>query len=98
MMNRYLYKAQLSHDSPLFCQLSKTKFGYKARARGLSYPRLENWYLRPLARGIVPDLACVGTHCLSTGGTSDAAHAGVPDHLFLRHSHWSSVSAKDGYV
>ena len=29
MMNRYLDKAQLSHDSPLFCQFSKTKFGYK---------------------------------------------------------------------
>ena len=35
MMNRCLDKAQLSHDSPLFCQLSKTKFGYKARARVL---------------------------------------------------------------
>ena len=33
MMNRYLDKAQLSHDSPLFCQLSKTKYGYRARVR-----------------------------------------------------------------
>ena len=32
LMNRYLEKAQLSHDSPLFCQLSKTIYGYKARA------------------------------------------------------------------
>ena len=42
MMNRCLDKAQLSHDSPLFCQLSKTKYGYKARARSLSYSRLSN--------------------------------------------------------
>ena len=34
MMNRYLDKAQLSQDSPFFCQLFKTKFGSKARAKG----------------------------------------------------------------
>ena len=41
MMNRYLDRAGLSCDSPLFCQLSKTKCGYKlfkvkrVSARGL---------------------------------------------------------------
>ena len=29
LMSRYLDRAKLSDDSPLFCQLSKTKFGYK---------------------------------------------------------------------
>ena len=40
MMNRYLDKAHLSQDSPLLCQLFRTKFSYKARARGFSYIRL----------------------------------------------------------
>ena len=39
VMNQYLDKAQLGQDSPLFCQLFGTKFGYKARARGFSYIR-----------------------------------------------------------
>ena len=34
MMNRYLDRAGLSCDSPLFCQLSKTKCGYKLRSKG----------------------------------------------------------------
>ena len=55
MMNRYLDKAQLSHDSPLFCHLSKTKLGYKARARGLSYTRLRELVFEAF-RGIVPEL------------------------------------------
>ena len=40
LMRRYLDRAKLSDDSPLFCQLSKTKFGYKPRSKGLSYTRL----------------------------------------------------------
>ena len=36
MMNLYVDEAHLSHDSPLFRQLSNTKYGYKARARGLT--------------------------------------------------------------
>ena len=32
MVNRYLERAGLSCDSPLFCQLSKTKCGYKPRS------------------------------------------------------------------
>ena len=40
IMSRYLEKAELCFASPLFCQLSKTKFGYKKRAKGLSCTRL----------------------------------------------------------
>jgi len=60
-LNRYLDKAQLSHDSPLFCQLTRTKYGYKARAKGLSYTRLRELVIEAF-RGIVPDLARIGTH------------------------------------
>ena len=34
IMSRYFEKAELSFASPLFCQLPKTKFGYKSRAKG----------------------------------------------------------------
>jgi len=97
MMNRYLDKARLSHDSPLFCQLSKTKYGYKARARGLSCTRLRELVIGAF-RGIVTDLSRIGTHCLKSGGATAAANASGPDCLFLRLGRWSSVSAKDGYV
>ena len=40
MMNRYLDRAGISCDSPLFCQLSKTKWGYKLISKSLSYSRL----------------------------------------------------------
>ena len=76
MMNRYLDKAQLIHDS---------------------HTRLRELVIEAF-RGIVPDLARVGTHSLRSGGATAAANAGVPDRLFLRHGRWSSVSAKDGYV
>ena len=33
-----------------------------------------------------------------SGGVTAAAYASVPVRLFLRHSRWSSVFAKDGYV
>ena len=45
MMNRYLERAGLSCDSPLFCQLSKTKCGYKPRFKDLSYSRLRELVL-----------------------------------------------------
>ena len=82
MMNRYLDKARLSHDSPLFCQLSKTKYGYKARARGLSYTRLRELVIEAF-RGIVPDISRIGTHSLRSGGATAAANTGVPDRLFF---------------
>ena len=67
----------------------------KARARGLSYTRLRELVIESF-RGIVPDLARIGTHSLRSGGAIAAANAGVPDRLFLRHGRWSSFSAKDG--
>ena len=42
---RYLDKAKISFDNPLFCQLSKTKFGYKSGNKGLSYTRLRELVL-----------------------------------------------------
>ena len=37
-----LDRAGLSCDSPLFCQLSKTKYGYKPRSKGLSCSRFRS--------------------------------------------------------
>ena len=92
MVNGYLDKAQLSHDSLLFCRLStsKTKYGYKARTRGLSYTRLRELVIEAF-EGIVPDLALIRTHSLRSGGATAVANV-------CRHGRWSSVSAKDGYV
>jgi len=42
MMNRHFDRAGLSCDSPLFCQLSKSKCGYKPSSKGLSYSRLRS--------------------------------------------------------
>ena len=98
MMDRYLdyYKAQPSHDSPLFCQLYQTKFGYKAIDRGFSYIRIKLVF--EAFRGIAPDLAHVGTQNLRSGGATAAGNAGVLVRLFLRHGRWSSVPARAGYV
>ena len=97
MMNRYLDRAGLSSDSPLFCQISKTKCGYKPRCKGLSYSRLRELVLEAF-KDIVPDISAIGTHSLRSGGATAAANAGVPDRLFKRHGRWASESAKDGYV
>ena len=97
MMIRYLDRAGLSCDSPLFCQLSKTKSGYKPRSKGLSYSRLRELVLEAF-KDIVPDISAIGTHSLRSGGATAAANAGVPDRLFKRHGRWASESAKDGYV
>ena len=35
-------------------------------------------------------------HSFIAGGAPAAANAGAPDHLFKRHEHWRSESAKDG--
>ena len=97
MMNRYIDRAGLSCDSPLFCQLSKTKCGYKLRSKGLSYSTLRELVLEAL-KVIVPDISAIGAHSLRSGGATAAANAGVPDRHFKRHSGWVSESAKDGYV
>ena len=97
MMNRYLDRAGLPCDSPLFCQLSKTKSGYKPRSKGLSYSGLRELVLEAF-NDIVSDISAIGTHSLRSGGATAAANAGVSDRLFKRHGRWASESAKDGYV
>ena len=82
-MNRYLDRARLSCDSPLFCQLSKTECGYKPRSKGLSYFRLRELVLEAFI-DIVPDISAIGTHSLRSGEATAAADAGVPDRLFNR--------------
>jgi len=67
MMSRYLGRAGLSCDSPLFCQLSKTKCGYKPKSKGLSNSRLRELMLEAF-KDIVPDISAIGTHSLRTGG------------------------------
>ena len=95
LMSRYLDRAKLSDDSPLFCQLSKTKFGYKPRSKGLSYTRLREFVLEAF-KDIVPDISAIGTQSLRSGGATAAANTSIPDRLFKRHGRWSSDSAKDG--
>ena len=97
MMNRYLDRAGLSCDSPLFCQLSKTKCGYKPGSNGLSYSRSRELVLE-VFKDIVPDISAIGTHNHRSGGATAAANAGAPDRLFKRHGRWASESVKDGYA
>ena len=97
MGNCYLDRAGLSCDSPLFCQLSKTKCGYKPRSKGLSYSRLRELVLEAF-KDIVPVISAIGTHSLRSGGATAATNAGVPDRLFKRHDRWASESATEGRV
>ena len=89
MINRYLDRAGLSYDSPLFFQLSKTKCGYKPRSKGLSYSRLRELVLEAF-KDIVPDIPAIGAHSLRSGGATAAANAGAPDRLFKPHGRWAS--------
>ena len=75
-----------------------TKEGERLRkSGGLSYSRLRELLLEKISQlGMDPQL--FGMHSLRAGGAMAAANAGVPDHLFKRHSRWRSRSAKDGYV
>ena len=44
------------------------------------------------------DPSAIGMHGMPAGGAIAAAGAGVADHIFKRHGHWRSESAKDGYM
>ena len=44
------------------------------------------------------DPSVLGMHSLWAGGATAAVRASVAHHLFKRHGHWRSQSAKDGYV
>jgi len=83
-MNRYLDRARLSCDSSLFCQLSKTKCGYKPRSKGLRYSRLQELVLETF-KDIVPHISAIDTHNLRSGGASESAKDGyVQDYLSAR--------------
>ena len=97
MMSRYLGIAGLSCDSPLFCQLSQTKCGYKPKSKGLSYSRLRELVLEAF-KDIVLYISAIGTYSLRSGGATAAANAGAPKRLLKRHGRWASESTKDGYV
>ena len=60
--------------SPLLCHSCKTKCGYKARVRGLSYTRLRELLFASF-RGIVPEIWRIGTHSLKRSGVAAAANA-----------------------
>jgi len=55
LISHYLDRVKLSYDSPLFCQLSKTKFGYKPRLKCVSYTRLRELVLEAF-KDITPDI------------------------------------------
>ena len=97
VMSRYLERGKLAHVSHLFCQLSKTKYGYKPRTKGLSYTRLRELVLEAF-KDIVPDISVISAHSLRSGVTTAAANAGIPDCPFKRHGRRYSDSAKNGYV
>ena len=100
IMNRSLERTGLSCDSPLFCQLSKTKYSYncyKPRSKGLSYSRLRELVLQAF-KDVLPGISAIGTHSLRSGWATAAANACVPDRLFKHHGCWASESAKDEYV
>ena len=61
LMNRYLERAKLALVSPLFCQLSKTKYDYNPRFKGLSYTRLRE-LVSEAFKDIVTDISVIGTH------------------------------------
>ena len=81
MMKRYLDRAGLSCDSPLFCQLSKTKCGYKPRSKGLSHSRLRELVLEAF-KDIVPDISAIA---LGVVGAMAAANVIVPNRLSKCH-------------
>ena len=95
IMNCSLERTGLSCDSPLFCQLSKTKCSYncyRPRSEGLSYSRLRELVLQ-VFKDVVPGISAIGTHSLRSGWATSAANACVPDRLFKRRGRWASESA-----
>ena len=93
MMKRHLERTKLSYNSPFFCQLSKTKCGYKPRSKGWIYSRLRELVVEAF-KDIVPDLDSIDTLSVRSGGAPAAANACVPDRLFKWHCCWSSESTR----
>ena len=96
-MSRYLERAKLAHVSHLFCQLSKTKYGYKPRTKGLSYTRLRELVLEAY-KDILPDISVISAHSLRSVVATAAANAGILVCPFKQHGRWYSDSAKNGCV
>ena len=77
-----LGKVSHSPELPLFRGIVRTKFGEQLRKKGgISYTRVRELVLQKLA-ALGFDPKQFGLHSLRSGGTSAAAHVGVPDRLF----------------
>ena len=98
-VKKYIEWAELKSDDFLFCNLSKTKAGYKIRndRKVMTYSNLRNEFLAALSPH-VNDISRYCLHLIRAGGTSAAANNGVKDRMFKRHGRWISDSAKDGYI
>lgn len=98
-IKRYIEWAKLCSEDFLFCNLSKTKSGYKVRndRKVMSYTNLRDEFITALSSH-VKDVSKYCLHSLRSGGASAAANNGVKDRMFKRHGRWVSESAKDGYI
>lgn len=98
-VQKFISWSGLSNDDYLFCNLSKTKEGFKVRKSNVktSYTNLREQFLKAL-KPHVTDVSKYCLHSLRSGGASAAANSGVKDRLFKRHGRWISEFAKDGYV
>ena len=96
---KYIEWAELKSEDFLFCNLSKTKQGYKIRndRKVMSYINLRDEFLAALSPH-VNDISKFCLHSLRAGGASAAGNNGVKDRMFKRHGRWVSESAKDGYI
>ena len=90
---------KLEGDNYLFCNISKTKKGFKVRNvnKQMSYTNLRQLFMNAV-KPHVADVTVYCLHSLRAGGASAAANNGVKDQMFKRHGRWTSESAKDGYV
>ncbi|XP_060076462.1 uncharacterized protein LOC132556091 [Ylistrum balloti] len=86
-------------DQYIFCSLSPTKDGYKARSdnKSMSYTTLRELFIEAF-KPLVEDMSQFCLHSLRAGGATAAAKNGIEDRLFKRHGRWVSENAKDGYV
>ena len=98
-LQKYIEWANLKGDDYIFCNLSKTKTGFKPRKvmKAMSYTSLREQFIKAF-QPHVSDISSFGLHSLRSGGATSAANSGVRDRLFKRHGRWTSESAKDGYV
>lgn len=98
-LKKYKRWANLDSSDFLFCNISKTKNGFKKRTvnKPMSYTNLRDEF-RLAFMPHVSDISKYCLHSLRAGGASAAANNGIKDRMFKRHGRWTSESAKDGYV